>query len=97
MTDTTEYQGWTNRATWLVNLWLNNEQHVYDAAREAVRRAAEAGERIDDALEAFVSEITDTSEILDENFDGRGMVFELLSLALSQVNWSEVAESIGAD
>ena len=34
-----EYNGWRNRQTWLVNLWLNNEpssqQALYDIANDA--------------------------------------------------------------
>lgn len=35
-TDTT-YNGWANRATWLVNLHLTNDQGLYLASRDAVR------------------------------------------------------------
>lgn len=41
MSDTT-YNGWTNRATWLVNVWFNPESKedvIY--AREALEEAAE--------------------------------------------------------
>jgi hypothetical protein len=34
MTDT-EYQGWTNRETWLIALWLNNEQELQENAKSA--------------------------------------------------------------
>jgi hypothetical protein len=42
MNDTT-YNGWTNRATWLVNVWFNPESASdVDAAREALEDAADA-------------------------------------------------------
>lgn len=28
----TEYNGWKNRQTWNVSLWLNNEYPIYEAA-----------------------------------------------------------------
>ena len=42
MTDTT-YNGWTNRATWLVNVWFNPESASdVDAARDQLEDAADA-------------------------------------------------------
>jgi len=35
MTDTT-YEGWSNRATWLANLWLSNDRSLYDDALRTV-------------------------------------------------------------
>ena len=32
--DTETYNGWTNRATWLVALWLDNEYELYTAVRD---------------------------------------------------------------
>jgi len=34
MTDT-EYNGWTNYETWNVALWINNDECLYNLAREA--------------------------------------------------------------
>jgi len=28
------YNGWTNRETWLVNLWLTNDEETYNQAKE---------------------------------------------------------------
>jgi hypothetical protein len=35
MTDT-EYNGWTNRETWACNLWITNDQGLYESAKEVV-------------------------------------------------------------
>ena len=41
MTDTT-YNGWTNRATWLVNVWFNPESAAdVDAAQYAIEEATD--------------------------------------------------------
>jgi hypothetical protein len=42
MSDTT-YNGWTNRATWLVNVWFNPESAAdVDGARFALEESADA-------------------------------------------------------
>ena len=32
----TEYNGWSNRETWVVNLWLSGEPSNYNVLMEAV-------------------------------------------------------------
>ncbi|HEY7822675.1 MAG TPA: hypothetical protein VIG24_07585 [Acidimicrobiia bacterium] len=43
MTDTT-YNGWTNRATWLVNLHLTNDQGLYEDVRALLREVYDDAE-----------------------------------------------------
>lgn len=33
------YNGWYNRATWNVALWLGNDEGLYNAAKDATRRS----------------------------------------------------------
>ena len=37
----TEYNGWTNRETWLTNLWLNNDMGSYEQLQEISRKDCE--------------------------------------------------------
>lgn len=39
-----EYNGWTNRETWAVNLWLSNDQGLYNETRALVADAIVAAE-----------------------------------------------------
>lgn len=36
MTSPSDYHGWTNRATWSANLWLNNDEQYYKEAAKMV-------------------------------------------------------------
>jgi hypothetical protein len=66
MSDTT-YNGWTNRATWLVNVWFNPE------TREDVESARAAIEEAEESIPDFMRDFLCTSEInwneLMEHFD----------------------------
>jgi len=84
--------GWTNRYTWLVNLWISNDQVEYEqwrdqaaAAREEQRsgRGAEAVRVLEESLESHYTEARPIHS---------GMYAELLSTALERVNWMEIAE-----
>ena len=37
-----EYNGWKNRETWALNLWLSNDEGLYDEVTERVRDALAA-------------------------------------------------------
>lgn len=51
-----DYNGYPNRATWNVNLWLNNEEGLYREIQRMVRRAIDV-DRLAGALKDFCSEI----------------------------------------
>jgi len=56
MTDRT-YNGWTNRATWLVNVWFNPE------SREDVESARYAIEEAEESIPDFMRDFLCTDEI----------------------------------
>lgn len=96
---TTEtYNGWVNRETWAVNLWLTNDQGLYetcqDMAREAIKDSKRGYPRRDprfilaDALRDFVDELKETenpSRELRSMFDDIGSAW--------RVKWEEVADA----
>ncbi len=93
----TRYNGWTNYETWAVHLWISNEEPSYRYWREravAVRRLAVALERrtakglLADTLKNHFEEAA--PELL-------GFWGDLLSAALSEVDWYELAEALLED
>ena len=78
------YNGWSNYETWNVKSWLDNEQGSSEEARDMARRARSAGLLAKD-LQAWVKDMAPDL--------GASMFADLLSAALSEVDWYEIAES----
>lgn len=51
-----DYNGYPNRATWNVSLWLNNDEPTYRAKEEIVKRA-DCVEGLANDLEGFCNDI----------------------------------------
>lgn len=99
MTDDTTYNGWTNRATWLVALWIDNDQGSHESVCEMARdawadtdeddtkenRTIEAVAMLADSLEAM------HDEGVAEMVGCTGVFADLMSDALASVNWDEIA------
>ena len=80
------YNGWTNYETWNVALWIDDEEGMYYEAREIVldnwedERPWTAGETLKTWIEELMPDL------------GASMWSDLLTAALSEVNWTEIAE-----
>jgi hypothetical protein len=89
------YNGWTNYETWVVNLWMDNEQGSQEFFREQAREIYDAAA----PCQFFTQEerarlrFADwLKEHYDENIpDMPGVYGDLLGGALSKVNWNEIA------
>jgi hypothetical protein len=86
MIEYAEYNGWTNRETWLVNLWLTNEQHSYEALQRIIQTFGTVREQAQE-LENIVRE--------DATCRGgeSSMWSDLLDVRLGRVNWCEIVEN----
>ena len=84
-TVTTEYNGWTNRETWIMNLWLTNDRCHYDELCDILKQFELIDEQAEQ-LERYVRYITDVDYVV-------GMTGDLLSAAISRVDWHEIASA----
>ncbi len=81
MSESTGYNGWSNYETWLVALWLNNDQASYNAL-EALKAGDESEHRKAESLEELVRELY--------VFEPIGVVADLVNAAFGRVNWVEI-------
>jgi len=96
MNDTT-YNGWTNRETWVVNLWLTNDGDAWLTEMTEDAIAGCDGDR-DDAIYTLSQTLGQQHDDALADIAGLSGVFaDLLTGALARVNWYEIAEHCIAD
>ena len=84
-TVTTEYNGWTNRETWMVNLWLTNEECYYHELQDIIHEFDEGHEQAE--------ELEQACRFVIERHDDIGLRVDLINLVLARVNWQEIIDS----
>jgi hypothetical protein len=99
------YQGYPNRETWGVSLWMNNDEGIYHEVREMASRAREQEpeEEFLSARTILAREIKDMWEQfqnpdLDE-IDATSWVRNVLPMlndigSLYRVDWDHIAENV---
>lgn len=98
----TKYNGWTNYETWLVSLWLDNDQASYRYWREEADRCLKHAPNLKQVRDGvwtverapvfmladqLKKEVTEKSPLSES-----GMYADLLGAALSEVDWQEIVE-----
>lgn len=91
MSDDKKYNGWTNYETWAVNLWFDDSwsetaQEIYNEAE--AERSFTKEER---ATLTLTDRIKDEVEEMQPDL-GASIWSDLLSAAMSEVNWYEIAK-----
>ena len=93
-----EYNGWTNYETWCVALWLDNEEGAQQYMRERATEIygdAEATDygatRKQVAVRVLADDMEETHTEAADAFQLVGVFSDLMSSALANVNWQEIA------
>jgi hypothetical protein len=105
-----EYNGWTNYETWLVKLWMDNDEGTQDYWREQAREALETAKDTtiavtpsftvyERAVLSFSNELRDghensVADMLENAKQSNGFMADLINAALSEVNWHEIATAV---
>lgn len=98
-----EYNGWTNYETWVVNLWIDNDQgsqeYWSNQAQEAWdhTEATHYSTRQQNTVSVLANQLKDEFDeaecnLLDSAKAPASVWADLLNAALSEVNWHEIAE-----
>jgi hypothetical protein len=83
MSSEQKYNGWDNYATWATSLWLDDGEYLEELVSNAGSLSAGA-----DAIKEYVESLY---------YDGgnelpNGLFSDLMTYALGQINWYEIAE-----
>ncbi len=85
-TEAIGYNGWTNRETWLVNLWLSNDMESYDFLQDIRKKDCEAWEKVEELEAHFQDQLEDMYEV-------PSFWSDILGTALDRVDWYRVIEA----
>jgi hypothetical protein len=97
-----KYNGWTNYETWNAKLWMDNDEgsyHDWNERAQAMYDAAEASNSFSRDEQAALDLADDLKACHEEQMPELPASFwsDILSAALSEVNWYEIAESLIGD
>jgi hypothetical protein len=80
------YNGWSNRETWLANLWLTVDAEMYGLLLDTIRETSSPSRQADKLADRL-------QYMLNEECLGSGFWSDLIRTAFGRINWLEVVES----
>jgi len=97
MSDSEEYNGWTNRETWATNLHIDNDQGLYETAREYAREELEGHDKGEEINPYYLGErlknwVEDDLLTFENVARKRSLWLMLTDIgSLYRVDWREIA------
>ena len=94
------YNGWSNCETWVVNLWLGNDESSYNTCRTLAQRCYEEAvadqvlSRKERACYQLANELKEMVEDGNPLASEASVYSDLLNASISEVNWKEIANSL---
>lgn len=92
--NTETYNGWKNYPTWAVNLWLSNDEGLYNDTQQLVNSAKLSNVPEHSPLRFDVAE--DLKRWVTDSLApdlGASFAADLLGYALDEVDWYEIADA----
>ncbi len=80
-----KYNGWSNRETWIVNLWLTNSECFYSELcriLSSFNKVYEQSDELERYIRLTITELNESS-----------LVSDLLNTSLARVDWTEIVEA----
>ena len=91
------YNGWSNYETWVVNLWLDNEESSYGMCRSLAQRCFEEAEadgvlsRKERACYQLAKKLKEMIEERNPIASEASVYADLLNASIGEINWKEIA------
>ena len=82
----TECNGWKNYETWIVNLWIDNDQAFANYWRDRAEEVRDVSDLADEMQEFY-------TEQAEQVIPSQGMFNDLFNSALREVSWYDIAEN----
>ena len=90
--DTQKYNGWTNHATWLCNLWFDDLSPLFEDHIEDLSDEHDSKDALLDTLEEWIE--NDITEYVECNVnEDNGFIMDVINHTLHEIDYRDIAEN----